>query len=211
MSKPITYIDGLATSSLKKQHKKRNRILSLIVIVILIGGGVYYIMSLLNGSAKGVVTNPTKAQQNAGLSFDFTPVSVENVYVSFTYPRAMSVYTAVQKQSYPTLAAYEYSYKDIRTWLMTVSVNQLLSNSLQADSSYNFRLLNPNIYQHSTVTINNKTYQVMTDTTFTGFNEVAFSLHDGMSGDISLLGNDSLGTTYLQKTFNMVLASFTWR
>ncbi len=164
-----------------------------------------------NGSAKGVITKPTQAQQNAGLSFDFTPVAVENSHASFTYPRAMAVYTAAQKQNYPTLAAYEYSYRDARIWLLTVTVNQLMSNSLQADSSYLFRLQNPSTYQHSTVTFANKTYQVMNDTTFTGFNEVAYTLHNGMSGEISLLGNDNLGVDNLQKVFNMVLTSFTWR
>jgi len=210
MSRSITYVDGSVVSRLKKHGGRRKSILRLLAIVIVVIVVAYYIMSRLNGSAKGVITNPTKAQQNAGLSFDFTPVPVKNAYVSFAYPRAMSVYTAAQKQNYPTLAAYEYSYKDIRTWIMAVSVNQLMSNSLHADSSYNFRLLNPQIYQHSTVTFNNNTFQVMTDTTFIGFNKVAFSLHNGMSIDISLLGNDNLGTTNLQKVFNMVLASFTW-
>ena len=176
----------------------------------MIGGTVDYLMSRFNAKVSGVVTNPTTTQQNAGLTFDFTPVPVNGTYISFTYPRAMSVYTAAQKASPPILESYVYKYHDTLTWLLVVAVVQLPSDNLMSDSSYSIRVQDPAIYQPSTVTVNQKTYQVMTDTTAEGFSELAFSLHNNMDCNISLLGNDNLGTANLQKVFNMVLSSFSW-
>ena len=175
-----------------------------------VGGAADYIMSKFNVSVSGKVISPTLSQQKAGLSFNFTPVPVNGTYVSFTYPQAMSVYTGAQKANYPILESYEYRYSDILTWLLVVAVIQLPDNNLNSDSSYSTRVQNPEQYQLSTVTVNQKTYKVMTDTTAPGFSELAFSLDSSQVCDISLLGNDNLGTANLQKVFDMVLGSLSW-
>jgi len=182
-----------------------------LIIVVIIIGVIYHEMSNINKPSIGVVTNPTSAQQTAGLSFNFTPTTVTGTYISFAYPKVLSVDTATQKPQYPILESYVYKYKDIESWLLAVTVTDLQSDSLKADSSYYARLLNPAEYQLSTVTVHNNTFQVMTDTQAVGFSKVAFLLHNNMAVDISLTGNDDLGTTNLQKTFNIVLGNFNWR
>jgi hypothetical protein len=210
VAKSINYVDGELRSS-KKHHRKIKFLLILLAVLIVIGGAVDYIMSKFNASVSGNVTNPSTTQQNAGLSFDFTPIQVNGIHISFTYPRAMSVYSAAQKASFPILESYVYKYSDSLTWLLAVAVTQLSADNLMTDSSYSIRVQDPAIYQPSTVTINQKTYKVMTDTTAVGFSEIAFSLHDNMDCTISLLGNDNLGITNLQKVFDMVIGSFSWR
>lgn len=211
MAKSITYTEGVPNFQKKKRFSTRKKLVILLITIVVIGSIAFYIISKMSNSAKGVVKNPTLTQQNAGLSFDFTPVAVNNAYVSFTYPKAMTIYPETQKASYPILENYEYKYPDILTWLLVVTVTQLNSNTLMADTGYNFRISTSAVYHSSTVTTNNNVFQVMTDTTAVGFSEVAFSLHNGMSCDISLLGNDNLGTINLQKVFSMVLDSFSWR
>jgi hypothetical protein len=210
MAKSLTYTEGVPVFKKSTHLSKRKKLFILLIIVVVIGGVAYYIMSKMNGSDAGSVKNPTLTQQNAGLSFDFTPVAVNNAYVSFTYPRAMTIYPETQKASYPILENYEYKYPDVLTWLLVVTVTQLNSNSLMADTGYNYRVHTPDVYQQSTITASNNAFQVMTDTTAVGFGKVAFSLHNGMSCDISLLGNDNLGTANLQKVFSMVLESLSW-
>jgi len=180
-------------------------------MVVVVGGVAYYVLSKMNQPVSGVVKNPSVSQQTAGLSFNFTPVVVNGTYISFTYPKAMSVYPATQPASFPILENHEYKYPDIRTWLLVVTVTQLNSNSLMADTGYNLRVNTPSIYKLSTATANHTVFQVMTDTTAEGFGKIAFSLHNSMSCDISLLGNDNLGTANLQKVFSMVLNSFSWQ
>ena len=208
--KSVNYVDGELRSS-KKHFSKRKFLLILLVFFIVIGGIADYIMSKFNTPVSGNVTNPSLTQQNAGLSFNFTPIQVNGTHISFTYPQAMSVYSVAQKASFPILESYVYKYSDSLTWLLAVAVTQLSADNLMTDSSYSIRVQDPAIYQPSTATINQKTYKVMTDTTAVGFSEIAFSLHDNMDCTISLLGNDNIGTANLQKVFNMVLGSFSWR
>jgi hypothetical protein len=192
---------------LKKSRKKRVLIAFFAILVIAVGIFVYEVNNL-TGTAKGVITH--SSEKITSNSFDFTPVEVSGSLISFSYPKFMSVYTAAQKQNYPILASYEYSYYDIKTWVLAVTIIKLVSGSLSADSTYYADQLNPSVYSQTTDTVNGKSYTVMTDQDDIGFNKVAFSLNDGMSAEIGLIGEDNLGTTNLQKTFNMVLASFSW-
>lgn len=194
----------------KKWYRRRLLIYPLVIVVITLGV-IYHEMGNINKPSIGVVTNPTPTQQTAGLSFNFTPTTVTGTYISFAYPKLLLVDTATQKPQYPIMESYVYKYNDTETWLLAITVTDLQSDSLKADSSYYARLLNPTEYQLSTVTVKNNTFQVMTDTQAVGFGKVAFSLHNNMSADISLIGDDDLGTTNLQKVFNIVLGSFSWR
>ncbi len=202
--------DSLPTPVRKRRSKKRLMI-ALVIIVMVMIGSAFYIFNRLNGNSTGIITNPSTAQQNAGLSFNFNPVGVQGTYITFAYPAAFQVNSIQQKPINPILEAYSYKYSDIQTWILAISVTRLASNSLTADSGYHARTLNPSEYRQSTIVVGKKSYIVMTDTSAVGFNEVAYSLHNGMSADISLLGNDSLGTADLQATFSNVLASFNWR
>lgn len=195
----------------KKRHRKRWLIIFIVLFLILIIVTIIILVNRLNSSVAGVITNPTKSQQNAGLSFDATPVNVDGTNIDFSYPQALSIDPAAQKPTYPILESYVYKYSDIETWLLAISIIHLNSDSLNANSGYYSRLQDPSEYSQSSVTLNAKTYTIMTDKNAVGFSEVAFSMHDGLSADISLLGNDALGTAELQKTFNMVLSSFSWK
>jgi len=194
----------------KKWYKRKLLIYPVIIVVVIIGI-IYYGMGNVNKPSIGVVTNPTPAQQAAGLSFNFTPHAVTGSYISFAYPKLLSVDTTAQKPQYPILESHVYKYNDTGSWLLAIAVTDLQSDSLKADSSYYARLLNPTEYRLSTVIVKNNSFQVMTDTQAVGFSKVAFSLHNNMSADISLNVNDDSGTANPQKAFNIVLGSFIWR
>lgn len=181
----------------------------LVFLVIAVGIFVYEVNNL-NGTATGVITHAKQIITSNVKSYNFTPVEVRGTQVSFSYPTFMSVYSAAQKPAYPILASYEYSYYDIKTWLLNITVTKLNADSLSADSSYYADLLTPSEYSQSTVKINGKSYVVMTNKDALGFYEVAFSLNNSRSAEIALIGNDDSGTANLQKTFNMVLSSFSW-
>jgi hypothetical protein len=195
----------------KKDHRKRWLVIFIIVILVLIIGIARFVTNSLNSSVNGVISSPTKSQQNAGLSFNATPVNVNGTNISFSYPQALAVDPAAQKPTYPILESYVYKYSDIETWLLAISIIHLESNNLTGDSGYYSRLQDPAEYSQSSVTLSGKTYIVMSDKSAVGFSEIAFTMHNGMAADISLLGNDALGTSELQKTFNMVLSSFSWK
>lgn len=194
---------------LKKSHKKHILIGFLVILLIAVGTFIYEV-DRLTGSATGVITHAKETITSSDKSYNFMPVKVKGTQVSFSYPAFMSVYSAAQKSAYPILASYEYSYYDIKTWLLTVTITKLNADSLSADSSYYADQLSPSEYSQSTVKINGKNYVVMTNKNALGFYEVAFSLNNGMSAEIALIGNDDLGTANLQKTFNMVLSNFSW-
>jgi hypothetical protein len=194
-----------------KKWYKRKLLIYPVIIALVIIGVMYYEIGIINKPSIGIVTNPTPAQQGAGLSLNFTPSPVTGTYISFAYPKLFAVDKATQKPQDPILASYVYQYNDTGSWLLAITVTDLQSDSLKADSSYYARLLNPTEYQLATVAVKNNTFQVMTDTQAAGFGKVAFSLHNNMSADISLTGYDDLGTANLQKAFNIVLGSFSWR
>jgi hypothetical protein len=179
-----------------------------IIVCLLIAGGI--LIYNLSGTSVGVVYNPSASVRNAGLSYNFTPISVNGKYVSFSYPAALTVMPNQQPVASPILEAFSYKYPDIETWQLNIEVTKLLSNNLISDSGYYERTMKPSEYQESSVIVDGKTYNVMDDVTQPGFNEVAYTLHDGMSGDISLTGDDNLGTANLLKVFNEVLGSFSW-
>lgn len=193
----------------KKSHKRHFLFVSLAVILIAVGLFVYEVHRL-TGTASGTIVHSSTVVKTSLNDFNFEPVAVKGAYVSFSYPASMSVYTAAQKQSYPIVEAHLYSYYDIKTWLLSITITKLASDSLSADSAYHADQLNPSAYSPSTVVLNNKSYKVMTDKDAIGFNEIAFALNGGMSAEISLIGNDNLGVSSLQKTFNLVLATFSW-
>jgi hypothetical protein len=195
----------------KKNPKTKKRFMYVsIVFVGMIISVTAFIMSSFTGSSSGIVHNPSVAEENSGLSFDSKPVTVHGTYISFAYPAAFSVYLARQKPAPPILESYEYDHSDIKSWLLSITVTKLTSGSLNADSGYYTRSLDPSDFQKSTVLANDHTFVVMTDSSVSGFSKVAYSFNNGMSADISLEGGDSLNAASLSEVFGDVLNSFTW-
>jgi hypothetical protein len=189
-----------------RKIKKKIKTSLLIIVITLV---VIFIFKL-RGSSTGVVIPSKPSSTVTTPSFNFTPVSVAGKYASFSYPASMTTFN-VGPPSGSELEAYGYLYKDIETWFLAVTVLQLHSNSLSQDSGYEYRAINPDHYKQSSATFGENHYVIMTDTTASGFSEVAFSLNGDMSGDISLYGNDTFGTQNLVKTFDMVLTSWQWK
>jgi hypothetical protein len=189
--------------------RKRIVIVSIIAVLVVTVAFVMYVDAKLNEPSVGSVDNPSSSQQNAGLAFDFAATHVTGTTISFSYPKVFSVVSSPPPVS-PITEFYQYKYKDIETWDLSLTVTRLESDSLRADSSYYSRLLNPGEYTQSTLTENGQSFVVMSDTKAAGFSEVAYSLHNGLSVDISLTGDDNAGTSNLQKVFQNVLKSFVW-
>jgi len=189
------------------KKKRKLKVLAISILLILIA--IVVIKIKLGGSSNGITVASKPAGTSTSPTFNFTPMLVNGKYASFSYPVSL-VPTTGQKLSGAILEAYTYDYRDIETWLLAISVNQLHYSDLSQDSGYELRVLNPSQYKKSEATFGKNQYIIMTDTTASGFSEIAFSLNGDMSGDISLYGDDTLGTQNLVKTFDMVLNTWKW-
>jgi hypothetical protein len=184
---------------------KRVFIAALLLIVLLIVVAVIK----LSGSSTGKIVSSTGNNASSAPSFNFTPVNVAGKYASFAYPKSL-IPTTADKIAGATLETYSYYYRDIESWKLSIDVVQLHYSNLSQDSGYAFRGLNPSEYKKSVATYNKQQFVIMTDSTAPGFSEVAYSLNGNRAGEISLYGDDTLGTQDLIRTFAIVLNTWQW-
>jgi hypothetical protein len=199
-------------SAVRPHHRKSKKRL-LIVTALLIGGAVSVAGVLLaktsSGSSQGTVSNVTLTAPSLLPTFDPTPVVFNSSYVSFMYPKSLQPGSGGSVGG-TSLASYVYVFRDTESWKLAIGISQLQTASLLSDSSYVYRTEHPDLYTQSTTTLDGKTYTIMTDTTTSGFDELAFTLHGSKVAEISLYGGDESGNTDLQTTFNMILSSWVW-
>ena len=173
--------------------------------VIAVVVGVYILHKL---------TGPVKAHIITAASVSNPPpaalVSVNGTYASFSYPGSLTPAQNAQGATGNELAVYSYTKPDVQTWHLNITINNLQQPTLTADSNYLLRINDPTRYQSNTETISGNTFAIMTDTQVGGFSEVAFTLHNGVSADISLTGDDSSGGTTLATVFQEVLNTWDW-
>jgi len=194
---------------LPRPKKKRTYVLVGILLVILVAG-VWFFHELTKPSQAAIITTssaptPQTTQTSA------PPVTVHGTYASFTYPGALKPVANQPSLSGGELAEYEYKKSDVETWYLVISISRLGGPTLMDDSGYLLRKNNPSQYQANTLTYGDNTFIIMTDTQATDFNEVAFSLHGNISGDISLTGDDGAENASLKAALEQVLSSWQWQ
>jgi hypothetical protein len=190
---------------------KSMRVLKL-VIVLLGVGAVWRLYVVINEPAKGVVLTSQPKATVAPAAKPPTLVDVSSNYVVFSYPDYFSVNNGAQPASPPILESFNYRrLGTLEPWILTVTVTSLNSPSLNADSGYSIRSLNPTEYQRQEVNLGGNNFVVMSDSKAGDFNKVAFTLRGSTSADISLTGDDYGGKQVLQPVFNQILSSFHWR
>jgi hypothetical protein len=138
------------------------------------------------------------------------PTLINGEYVSFDYPKGMRV---VPKNSIgsPVVSVYDFSYNDIESWDLAISIFLVPSGKLSDNNAYQLREMNSAEYTQSTQVINGQSIIIMTDNTIGYYNKVAFLVHGQYQATISLSGDDQDGNTNLIKTLNMILNSWTWK
>jgi hypothetical protein len=177
------------------------------IIVLLAVGAVL----LLHQLGKPVSATAIVTTGNTAVPKPSQPIAVSNAYARFTYPGTMQPITGMQGPTGEIVAIYNYKMTDVVPWHLSITINLLHESGLTYDSAYLLRKNHPAQYQPSTVTVDNNTFTVMTDTQAGNFSKVAFTLHGDLSADISLTGDDANGDTTLAQAFQQVLHSWQWQ
>ncbi len=189
------------------KNQRRKKIVTTITIVIAVTLLVLYLFMKLNAPHEGVVVvGSPKANIS---SFDLTPKQSVGKYVTFNYPAGMKV-TANSTIRDPVVEQFNYLHRDIESWNLAIAVMKNPGGSVSTNNSYQVRKIKPEQYKESTETVNGKTYVIMTDSSVGGFSKVAIMQNGSMGATVSLYGDDPSGTKDLQKTFDMVFASWKW-
>lgn len=190
---------------------RKRRVVGTVIFVLLlcICLTAYELLRYMDAPSQSKITL-THATTSDTVTFNTKPTDVQNEYFNFAYPAAMSPETE-QPLTGSEIATYSYTYRDIESWQLTITVLNLPAPPLNNDSAYLFRAQHSEEYKPSTETVNGQSVRIMTDTEAGGFSEIAFLQHDTEVANISLLGNDSSGTAILNKTFSQILESWTWK
>lgn len=178
---------------------------SLTIIVLLGYIGIHY----ANSPADGVVTGTEQPAPTEKLVTP-SPQTIDGTYASFTLPNTFTK-SKLEPSPYPTVETFGYDYRQAQSsrWTVTISINNVSSNNGQS-TSYQLRASKPQQYISDTVTVNNKTYVVMTDTARDVFSKVAYSSHDQYVADISVEGGEVSQKEQLQAVLDEILASWQW-
>lgn len=188
-----------------------NRTAALILTVFALtclGIGLTVLSAFFASPAQGVIyaVNAALFSQN---NLDMTPSVFVDDYATFSYPKGLTT-VAPSKFGPPVVAVYNLTYRDIQTWRLAVSIVRVPSDSLYDNNAYQFRKINPSKYAESQLRINGQNVRIMTDTSASGFSQVAFLVHGQYQAIISLYGDDPRGTSGLESTFTMILSSWHW-
>ncbi len=177
-----------------------------IILVVCIGIIGFSILANAPTKTSVIVSRKDASPQ---YSLNLMPVVVENRYFNFDYPAIMTASPTSLVSG--EVAAYTFVHHDIATWNLAIEVAPDPSGLLSSNSGYEYRKMNPQIYQESVVTIHNQPIHIMTDTTYGGFSKIAFFVHDNYQAAVSLYGDDTNGLNALNDTFNMILNSWQWQ
>lgn len=186
--------------------------LNCLLVIAIIGVAVKTTITILSQPSSGTITTPQQSvatAQTASASINMTPAVQTCPYATYEYPSGMTT-QASNPNVGPTLANFNYVYKDIESWNLAVAVNSDPTGQVASDSGYQYRKENPNIYQASQITVDGQTVPIMTDITAGGFSKVAYLIHGSYLATVSLLGDDSSGSAPLQATLSMILNSWKW-
>ena len=190
---------------------KKKKVIFLLVGLFVILLCLYLINSYINAPSQGqVITSPVSATNSNSGSFNWAPTKYTDKYISFQYPSALA--NSPVKNSNPTIIDLtRFSYSDLRTWLLTIEVVNVPSGSLEDNSAYKSREINPVNYQLVKLLINGQNLPIYVDKTTDNFNKVAFLVNGTRQATVSLTGNDSVSNNNLQNTLLLVHSSWQWQ
>lgn len=195
--------------SIKLTKKRKILFLILILMVAVFGFMVLLLRNLFDSPSQGVITgNVTSSSQKS--EFNQKPTYYSNKFVSFNYPASLSEVPSPKIVS-PVIANASFKYPDIQTWYLNIDILNVPAGDLASNNSYEFRKINPNIYQQSTLNINGEPVIVMTDKSSSTYSKVAFLVNGTYQATISLTGDDLSGDQYLDATMVQVLSSWKWQ
>lgn len=180
---------------------------SLIVLGLIIFIFWEYLQANKSAIGKTITSQPQSSQSLNSINYSL--VNINNPYASFGYPKFLSLDKGYPIYP-PTKEEYNFSYRDIVTWDLAITIDYIPQGSLKDNNSYQFRMTYPNIYQSSTLSINNQEILVFTDKNIPTYNKVAFLINGPYQATVALSGDDPSGTVPLQKTLTAVLSSWRW-
>ncbi len=191
---------------------KRKSIKLIFPILIILAIILIVIWIILKNNSMPIGTpvkqNNFSAINNPG--FIFSLKNSSDQYVSFKYPKFLKV-VSNYKFYPPVVDEFNYSYLDIESWDLSISIYHFGSSSLQDNNAYQFRLENPSIYVPSTEVVNEQNVVIFSDQSMGGFNKIAFLVNGTYQATISLTGDDQSGQAPLQKTFDLILSNWHWK
>jgi hypothetical protein len=177
-------------------------------LILVVGVGIVIFSLIANAPTKTSVI-VSKKDMSPKYSLNLVPLVIVNRYFNFDYPAIMTPTPTTLVSG--EVAAYTFVHHDIATWNLAIEVVPDPSDLLSSNSGYEYRKINPQVYQESTVTIHNQPIHIMTDTTYGGFSKIAFFVYDNYQASVSLYGDDTNGLNALNDTFNMILNSWQWQ
>jgi hypothetical protein len=177
-----------------------------VTVVGLIAVSIYITIQFANRPALGTITNLGPADPIISKpTMQMIPIAGSTV--TFSYPKGFVAHSLPAPVT-PIVEAYQYLFKDVRTSQLSLTV--LTLDVAGKDSSLALRRQDPEHYIQSTITSGDNSFTVMTDTR-DSFNKVAYSFHNGLVGEIALIGNTAQGTSQLDDVFAQVLDAWRWR
>ena len=179
---------------------------SLIFIVLFV---VFWIIQSNNNSSIGTTITVNHINNNS-LKFNYSLSSNFDSFVTIGYPKFLKI-VPNYKFYLPVVDEFNYSYPDIESWDLSISIYHFGSSSLQDNNAYQFRLENPNIYSPSTEVVNGQNIVIFSNQSMGGFNKIAFLINGTYQATISLIGDDQSGQAPLQKTFDLILSNWHWK
>ena len=174
--------------------------------IIVIAVGIFVVKQLSNGPAVGtVLPSNAPAVTVVKSAIEMTPVAGKTA--SFARPSLFALLQA-EPAAQPILESYRFMHKDIQTSQLSVTI--LRVDAAGADSSLQLRRSQPQNYTESTAVNSSNSFVIMTNTSAGKFDQVAYTIHGGMAGEIALSGSDQAGGNQLEEEFTKVLNSWTW-
>ena len=189
------------------KHKLLTGSLGTAVVAISVAGTVLFYK--INAPARGVIDESSAGNAQVK-KIDMTPRLATGKNAAFQYPSGLQVKPA-NPMVQPELEQFNFAYHDIQSWILSISISTLSSGRLADISSLQFRRTKPDTYKESVVNLGDRDITVMTDVTVPGFGKVGYFVDGNRSATVSLIGDDPLGVSDLDKTFTMVLSTWHWQ
>lgn len=206
------YIQLQLTSMSIKRLFKHKVLITILVSLVVVVIAVVIVYGQLNKPTSVSLNSDTKSSsQEPTYNIDLTPVHKSDAYVSFDYPRGMTL-KSTALVSANSLDDYVFTAKDTYSWNLGIDISTIPEGQLSQSASYSYRHENPSEYSQQDETENGRPVVIMSDNNFgSGFSKVAYLLNGSQLATVSLLGDDPKGSAPLQTTLNMVLDSWHWQ
>ena len=154
--------------------KKRVTAIAIVGAIVILLVGLKIVSSAFNAPVHGTIsTTATKSTPTVQATINLRPKTATGTYAHFNYPSGLTKDKS-NAITPPVVAIYDFSYRDIESWDLAISIAIIPSGQLSDNNAYQFRKINPSTYQASQLVLNHTAIPVMTDKTVSGFSKVAF-------------------------------------